>query len=66
MRQSAGQRRLGIRYHPARGDRQQLFAEAAGGKTEHEIDQAIDHQQPHRREMPEQRTPEPAAKGDAA
>src|SRR6476646_9516263 len=66
MRELAGQRRPGIRDHAARGDRQKLPAEAAGGEAEHDIDEAVDHQQPHRREMPKQRTAEPAAKGDAA
>src|SRR6185503_7457103 len=46
-------------------DRQQLLAEAAGDKTQHQIDQAVDHQQPHRGEMPEQRAAEPAAQRDA-
>ena len=65
MRQLAGQRRPGVRDHARRRDRQQLLAEAAGGKAQREIDEAVDHQQPHRREMPEQRAAEPVAERDA-
>src|ERR1700680_5149329 len=64
MRELEGQRRLHIRDHAVRGDRQQFLAEAAGGNTQREIDQALDHQEPHRREMPEQRAAEPATQRD--
>ena len=66
VRQFAGKRRLGIGDHAARGDRQQLLAEAAGGNSKRQIDQAVDHQQPHRGKMPEQRAAEPAAQREAA
>ena len=64
MRQLAAQRRPGVGDHAVRGDRQQFLAEPPGGKAEREIDQAIDHQQPHRGEVPQQRAAEPAAEGE--
>src|SRR6476659_5340756 len=64
VRELASQRSPGIRDYAVRRDRQQLLAEAAGGKPKREIDQAVDHQNPHRGEMPEQRAAEPAAKRD--
>ena len=33
-------------------DRQQLAAEVAGGDAERDVDEAVDHQHPHRGEMP--------------
>ena len=47
-------------------DRKQLAAEAAGRDAERHIDKAVDHQHPHRREMPKQRAGEPAAERDRA
>src|SRR5215813_7913751 len=65
MGEPAFERRVRIRDHLAGADRQELAAEAAGQEPEHEIDEAIDREHPHRREMPEQRAGEPAAERDA-
>ena len=66
MRELAGERRLRVGDHAARRDREQLAAEAAADEAERHVDEAVDHQQPHRGEMPEQRAAEPAAERDRA
>ena len=42
----------------------ELATEASGSDAERDVDDAVDHQHPHRGEMPEQSAGEPVAQGD--
>src|SRR5208283_3692327 len=64
MREAAAQRGHEVADNIARTDREKLAAEAAGQDAERDIDHAVDRQQPHRREMPEQRAAKPFAERD--
>jgi len=48
----------------ARPDREKLAAETPGQDAECDIDDAVDHEQPHGREVPQQRTGKPIAERD--
>ncbi|MGY4432005.1 hypothetical protein ACVWWO_004482 [Bradyrhizobium sp. F1.13.1] len=61
MAELEGQGSPDIVEHAGRRDRQQFLAETAGGEARDEIGKAVDHQQPHRRKVPEQSAAEPAA-----
>src|SRR5215831_21002116 len=58
------QGRFHVSDHIARTDWQELAAEAACGNAERNVDNAIDHDDPHCGEMPEQCPGKPAAKGN--
>ena len=66
MRELAAQCRKEIVNDLARIDGDELAAEAAGGKAQHDIDDAVGHQEPHGREMPQQRPAEPITQRNLA
>jgi hypothetical protein len=64
MREPATERGEKIAQHVRRPNRDELAAEPTRSKAEDQINEAVEHQDPHRREMPEQRAAEPAAERD--
>ena len=65
VRELAAKRQRGVGSDLARPHRQKLAPKTPGCKSERKIDEAVDGQHPHRREVPEQPAGKPAADGDA-
>ena len=66
VRELAAQSGEEVVHDFTRTDRKQLAAEAAGRDAEADIDSAVDHQEPHGGEMPQQRAGQPIAERNLA
>src|SRR5580704_9419115 len=66
VRELAAQRGDKVTHHFARADRKQFASKATGPDADAYIENAVDHQEPHGGEMPQQRAREPFAERDLA
>ena len=64
MPQAAAQRGPQVLQHAFGGNREEASFQAATEQVDDQIDEAVEREKPHRREVPLQGAAEPAAEGD--